>query len=588
MKRVAAILATTAIGCLSVPDSPTVECQVTADCDTAHGEVCDEGVCYGNPPPGPFAALLTPPSERKHDAVAHEFTLESLPADGLFGDLALAAPVSFSGQVVCPNECSETALGASIVATRPSKFVGGPTFRQVFTSDSATGAFEIEVPPVEAGEAPYTITIVPGGRDTPSTGARSLAELVPPLHTQLALDNNLTGKAIDLGGTTPLPTISGSIVDIHDNPVTNYRIVALGRWEPGTALAEVSTVQFITQTSGNTFELKLSEGVIGSVELVAQPFGPVLQPTLHLSIAQAAIAGSHKLVAPDLGSGPSEARILVQGTNPGGQVAGVIGTHVTVTGSIAVPPTSVTATFSAEGDTDSSGTVKLELPTGDFEGNYTVSAVPPGNANVGVMFQHELDFPGSTTLKLPARLAITGTVRDATGEPLAGVQVTAHPSLRFTWSLAAAPQAFITGVPAASTVTLDTGEFVLFVDPFLDDGDVDTWGFYDLELAPATGSDAPAWALSEVEIPRDTTLSQLSLGDTTLPDAAHIHGNIVDSFGDRIEGAELKLFRISDPVLYAQFCSQLQNPPATCPVPAFQLGRGVSDVDGVARLTLPR
>jgi hypothetical protein len=44
MRRHALILvALTA--CLDVPEPPQVECASTDECDTAHGEVCDEGLC---------------------------------------------------------------------------------------------------------------------------------------------------------------------------------------------------------------------------------------------------------------------------------------------------------------------------------------------------------------------------------------------------------------------------------------------------------------------------------------------------------------------------------------------------------------
>ena len=33
-------------------DAPRTECQSTATATRANGEVCDEGVCYGNPPTG--------------------------------------------------------------------------------------------------------------------------------------------------------------------------------------------------------------------------------------------------------------------------------------------------------------------------------------------------------------------------------------------------------------------------------------------------------------------------------------------------------------------------------------------------------
>ena len=56
-------------GCLSVPEGPIPQCETSADCDRAHGEVCEEGVCWGNPPAGPFAAIVSPPSERSGELI---------------------------------------------------------------------------------------------------------------------------------------------------------------------------------------------------------------------------------------------------------------------------------------------------------------------------------------------------------------------------------------------------------------------------------------------------------------------------------------------------------------------------------------
>ncbi|MBA2541271.1 MAG: hypothetical protein H0V17_16640, partial [Deltaproteobacteria bacterium] len=201
-------------GCLSVPDGPPVECKVTSECNTDAGEVCDEGVCYGDPPPGPFAALITPPGKRKSELVAREMLLDGLPQDGYFGTFELEKPVTFSGQIVCPNECGASELAATIVVTRPSGFVGGPLFRQVFDTEPRTGAFQLVLPPVRAGEAEYTVTVNPGKRDQPGT-TTSIAELVPPLRTTLSIDKNETGKTLDLGEAVPL-AITGTIVDAQD------------------------------------------------------------------------------------------------------------------------------------------------------------------------------------------------------------------------------------------------------------------------------------------------------------------------------------------------------------------------------------
>src|SRR5262249_34698510 len=61
-------------GCLEVPKAPGQECATNSDCNTAAGEVCDEGVCWGNPPTGMFAATVSPPAVRE-ELVATEIPL---------------------------------------------------------------------------------------------------------------------------------------------------------------------------------------------------------------------------------------------------------------------------------------------------------------------------------------------------------------------------------------------------------------------------------------------------------------------------------------------------------------------------------
>nr|MBA2542535.1 hypothetical protein [Deltaproteobacteria bacterium] len=361
----------------------------------------------------------------------------------------------------------------------------------------------------------------------------------------------------------------------------------LGRWDLSAALTEVSTVAFIE--TDNQFTIQVADGVVGPVDIVATPIAGTLQPTLRLTLNPAtANVVPPRLVRPDT-AGDVDVSIVVQGTGTGGGVTGVIGARVTVSGSLAG---GTAATFSTQGDSDATGAVTLKVPGGALASSYRVSVVPQTNANVGVVFDRPLTITEQTNIKLPDRLAIVGTVVDHEGNPLKDVQVTAHPSLRFQWSLSTDPQAFVAGIPPAAIVTENSGEFVLFVDPFIAaDGELeneDVWGYYDISFVPTDTTNAPLWSQMEIEIPRDPTLAQLAVGAMGLPDAAHIHGSIVDPFGELVEDAELKLFRVEDPQAFALFCADLNNAPASCPVPAFLLGRGVSDADGVTRLTLPR
>ncbi|HEX7841409.1 MAG TPA: hypothetical protein VF469_28215, partial [Kofleriaceae bacterium] len=202
-----------AAGCLSVPNGRKPECKTTDDCDRSHGEVCEENVCWGNPPPGPFAAVLSPPSARR-DLVPRELPQVSIPDFGWMGDLALEAPVLLSGKVVaaCPpavTTCEPTPIAATVTVSRRSQFQGGPGFKAV-VNVAAGDAFAIPVPRTRMNDDPYTVTLLPDA--TQKAGVRSAAELVPPRRMQVSVMDNLMATPVPLGGAS-LPVISGKLTD---------------------------------------------------------------------------------------------------------------------------------------------------------------------------------------------------------------------------------------------------------------------------------------------------------------------------------------------------------------------------------------
>src|ERR1041384_916255 len=80
-----------ALGCVSVPEAPKPMCEKDSDC-SSDLEVCQENVCWGNPPREPFAVVVAPPSARR-DLVPLELQQFLLPDDGWIGDLALESAV---------------------------------------------------------------------------------------------------------------------------------------------------------------------------------------------------------------------------------------------------------------------------------------------------------------------------------------------------------------------------------------------------------------------------------------------------------------------------------------------------------------
>ena len=140
-----------AAGCLSVPSEIAPMCKATLDCDSEHGEVCEEGVCWGNPPASLFAAVISPPSNRR-DLVPREMLPFALSSDGWMGELRLDAPALLSGRIIayCPapmTGCDAAPLAATVTVSRPSLFRGGPGFKTIVNVEAGAESFSIPVPP---------------------------------------------------------------------------------------------------------------------------------------------------------------------------------------------------------------------------------------------------------------------------------------------------------------------------------------------------------------------------------------------------------------------------------------------------------
>ncbi|MCX5743809.1 MAG: hypothetical protein NT062_15060 [Proteobacteria bacterium] len=583
-------------GCLSVPAPSVPACSTNADCNSGAGEVCEEGVCWGDPPTGMFAATISPPSERD-DLVPLELATIALPADGWVGELALEQPVMFTGRVeaYCAVDCGQRlSLDATITITRPSAFHGGPGFRAVVTSegalDSKSGvSFHVALPRTRPGDLPYTITIVPNNRNTPGPTIGA-AELVPPLRTTMAIGDNLAGKNFLLGEGPP-PIVSGKIAS-GSLGLANYRVVALGRWEANAPLAEVSTVSY-TGTDGH-YAIAIATGLVGNVELVAKPIeivDGVAKPTLHLGNLAPTSAALNLALPPDLGTSV-HADVVVTGNDGTGKIGPIVGARVTVHAQIAGQiGSNVFITTSSEVTTNEAGIASVAMFDGAaFATEYRLRVVPPPGASVVAIFDEPIARAAHIEKQLGDRIAIGGTVVDSGGSPVGGVSVIAHPALRFAWSLDAPGQAFLAEIPTASTVTTKNGEFVVFVDPIV----AGAWGSYELEFEQPTSDPGPNgitlsrssnWHRDDIQVTRDATVTSMRLPPITLPDAAYIHGKLVDFDGFQLEGAELKLFRIEDGGV---LCGEVAHAPQNCIIPADLQGRGSSDADGIVRLSLPR
>jgi hypothetical protein len=105
-------------GCLPATDSPEeiVECEATDDCNSGAGEICDLGVCWGDPPAGRYAAVVTPPSELRRSLVKTAIAELTMEPDGTLGNgvdhaLILAEGVTVRGRISIPCPATVTCTG---------------------------------------------------------------------------------------------------------------------------------------------------------------------------------------------------------------------------------------------------------------------------------------------------------------------------------------------------------------------------------------------------------------------------------------------------------------------------------------------
>ena len=110
-------------------------------------------------------------------------------------------------------------------------------------------------------------------------------------------------------------------------------------------------------------------------------------------------------------------------------------------------------------------------------------------------------------------------------------------------------------------------------------------GRYDLSFEPAAKARAPSWTWTDVVLPADDEQARLALEEVRLPDAAFVRGSVYDDANARVEGAEVKIYRVQTDLA---LCKETPFEPPSCPIPPLLLGRGASEDDGVARLSLPR
>lgn len=585
-------------GCLAQPDDSgdRIECTQTSDCRTGEGEVCDEGVCWGDPPEGQFAAVLGPPSLYNSVAVTTELPLLALAADGWFRDAdgndpALSTALRVTGQVrtPCPpalEGCVDVlVVPGTLRWSRASRIPGLPdvtlsaAMAGPLNAGGSGAGFELYLPrPVEA--TTYAVTF------TPSTaplggGLPSPAAFLPPYRAEVVIDP-ADGAALVrdfmLPSATSGRTLSGRISQVGATSLDGWQVRAEAG--DGTVLGTFALASNITRTSATgEFTLAIVDDPdVALVDLVLEPPGASVPggedglPRVRLRdhvltspLATIALPRIDRIIATP---------VEVEGTDGSGSVMRVSGASVVARldqqiGGVFLQHQSEATT--AEGV----ASLQVLLGAADLPLAYEVDVLPGPLSEMASIYGVDLVVadvvPAPPPIVLPRGTAMVGTVFDETGFGLPGATVTASVSAASLCELSSEDLRVARGLAPVQAATDANGEFTLFVDPDLDGTPLS----YDITVEPSAGTWAPRWTFQEQAV----TTEHQSLW---LPAAAHVRARILDPSAAPAPDTVVTLYELTDD-------------PAPCPVVAFgKSGRavrraiGTSDGDGVVRMILPR
>jgi hypothetical protein len=126
----------------------------------------------------------------------------------------------------------------------------------------------------------------------------------------------------------------------------------------------------------------------------------------------------------------------------------------------------------------------------------------------------------------------------------------------------------------ATEVTDENGEVLLWLDHEL----LGLEARYDFEVAPPDFSNAPRWTIEQVDVAVSRNGDGIDLGDLVLPRASYARGELRDTNGALVPGAEIRWFALPD----AASCAT-----GSCSIPARSVGIWESDENGTVVSVLP-
>jgi hypothetical protein len=573
-------------GCIdAVAPGAAPECKNNLDCD--HGELCDEGVCWGNPPAGDFAAVLSPAAGA--NAARTEI------ADLLFADhgwmtaeadgparLVLASTVRVRGAITAPcppelTDCDDTfAVPATVRFSRPSAI----DERRVVFEATTSGADYQVVLPRPTGLVTYLVTITPS--DVPlAAGRPSPAELIAPRRLEVSIDP-AGGDDVRLELVMPAiaaqRTVTGSLLRPPPAGVAGWRVHAEApSLDDGLTLERVSNIARVDAAGTYKLALPLDRG---AVDLVVSPpaGGDVLAPGLRrraLDVGQTMSLPTMTLPPP---GDVISVGISVTGTSGGGDSELVDGARVVARMDQPLAP-DLYLVHRVIAATNERGVAALMLwaPAADTlaSHDYALDVLPASGVEQASQFGWPLPIaPGampSVAVPLDRRESIRGQIHDEHGAGVGGATISATLSAETRCELSLFERLLARALPTLTATTAPDGGFVLWVDRKLFQHDLR----YDVHVEPTPDS-APSWTYNDVTPGGDVHPWQL-------PPAAHVRGEVQLADGSPAVDTLVQIYAHVDDVP----CSN--GPPGFTPPGAVQVRAvGRVDADGVVRLVLPR
>jgi len=447
-------------GCLAEPSVVVPDhnqCSTTADCDVANGEVCDQGLCWGNPPSSiDFAAVLVPPTGRD-DIVPTELLSLDVAEDGTVSNLVFGDYITVSGRVVLecgdstvPDLCDPSiSTSAKLFIRRQSRIPGGPRYTRTVDvtpqQPEGTPAFSFRLPRLDAGDDPYEITVEPSDDASDANGVTP-AMLAPPLRVSVAGTKDELGVDWRLGHPDNHIQVSGRVLDAVGTGIAGLQVSAQGRWTPLGELVDASSLA--TTDSDGVFTFYVPKDMVPFFDIIVKPEPGTIKPTLrayNVPIIDPDVPGTTVFVADlHMPSHPQPVmyRLPVVGQDGSGNKVPVAGANVRLETPLDSDP-NTTATYVAQGATDVDGIAKLMLiPGSQSNRTYKTRVLSPPSSTQASKFDFDLQvgpFDGSTNvlpeIVLEHRVAISGVVVNNDGVPIEGASVSAQVGNAFKLAL---------------------------------------------------------------------------------------------------------------------------------------------------------